>query len=1064
MQALLAYLALHSELPQPRQRVAFLFWPDASEPQAHNNLRQLLHQLRRVWPAADRYLAINTSAISWRGDVDVHLDVAEFVDTLALAYDAGRQMNATTTSTLLEQAVAMYRGDLLPQCYDEWITLERERLGQRYRQALDQLVTLLEEQRNYDAAIGYADKLLRYDRLDEDVYRRLMRLHALNQNRASALRVYHACATTLRRELAVEPSLATRDVYERLVQLETSSAVARVLDETLPLVGREREWSQVQEAWRRAVAGEAHLLLLGGEPGIGKSRLAEELVIWADRQGLATASARAYAAEGRLAYGPVADWLRGSALQVSLRHVDAVWLCEVARLLPELLNKRSDLPNLPPLAEPGQRQRFFLALAHAVLAAAQPLLLLLDDVHWCDPDTLEWLHFLLRFDPRARLLVMATARTDEMGEGHQLVTLLTGLRSAGQITEIALEPLDVAATAQLGAHVLGRALDPAQGNHLYRESEGIPLFVVETARMALTRDDQSPALRKQHARALPAVALGPTALPPKVHALIAARLAQLSNPARELASLAATIGRAFTIEALTAAYPDSQDSLIHALDELWRRRIVREHGADGYDFTHDKIREVAYSQSTSTRRRLLHRRVAQALEQIFSADLDRVSAQVAAHYEHSGQPGRAIAYYHRAAEVAQRIYANEEAIVLLQRGQRLLDGLPASQERDARELAVQTALGVSLVATKGYGAPEVMAAYRRSRELCQRLGQQPSPPLLRALATASITHAEFRQAHDLGDHLLTLAERDRDPVLLVEAHYVLSMALFWSGAFAPSRAHLELALGSYRAEHSPTHISLFTQDPGVVCLMRLALDLWLLGHIDQAREKREESVVLAQGLGHPFSLCYALAWGAMLSVHQRDAQAAREASEAAISVSREFQFTLWLSMGMVLQGWAVAEQGEVAGGIDLMRSGIATFQTTGSVYKLPYFNGLLAEQWGKQGHPEQGLALLNEALTAVEMTGERWCEADLHRRRGDLLLCQGDTDHAEMAFRRALAVARYQRAKTLELRAATSLARLWQCQGRRIEAHQMLGKICRFFPEELDTPELSEARSIRSDC
>ena len=362
------------------------------------------------------------------------------------------------------------------------------------------------------------------------------------------------------------------------------------------------------------------------------------------------------------------------------------------------------------------------------------------------------------------------------------------------------------------------------------------------------------------------------------------------------------------------------------------------------------------------------------------------------------------------------------------------------------------------MATRGYGAPEVMAAYWRSRELCQRLGQPPSPPVLRALAIASITHTEFRQAHDLGDHLLTLAERDRDPVLLVESHYVLGMALFWTGAFAPSRAHLERALASYRATQSSDHVVLYTQDPGVVCLIRLALDLWFLGYPDQAARKREECLALARNLAHPFSLGYALAWDALLHVHRRDAGAVREATKPAIAVSREHRLDLWLSMGTILQGWALAEQGEIEAGIDMMRGGLATFRGTGSLYKLPFFLGLLAEQWGKLGRVERGLTLLAEALAAVQRTGERWCEAELYRRKGELLL-HADAGEAEVAFLRALAVARYQTAKPLELRAAASLARLWQWQGKHSEAQQMLEAIRRQHPEGPDTPDLTDARS-----
>jgi hypothetical protein len=261
-----------------------------------------------------------------------------------------------------------------------------------------------------------------------------------------------------------------------------------------------------------------------------------------------------------------------------------------------------------------------------------------------------------------------------------------------------------------------------------------------------------------------------------VHAVISARLAQLSDSARATVSLAATIGREFTLDVLIQASDDDVDSLVGSLDELWQRRIVREHGTSAYDFSHDKLREVAYAEMSAVRRLTLHRRVARALEEVYAANLDAVSAQVATHYEQGGLAAQAVPYFQLAAGLAQRVYANAEAILLLNKGLALLASRPASQDRDELELALQTALGTSLVATAGYGASETLRVYTRSQELCQHLGKPPSPPVLRALAIASLAQAEFQQAHGLGDHLLSLATRDHDPVLLVEGHYVLGVS------------------------------------------------------------------------------------------------------------------------------------------------------------------------------------------------------------------------------------------------------------------------------------------------
>ncbi len=1268
-QSLLAYLVLHRGATQPRQHLAFLFWPDSTEAQARNNLRQALHQLRHTLADADRFLSADTTTLCWRANAPFSLDVADFERTLGAADAVERAADPAALRATLEQAVSLYRGDLLPSCYDDWILPEREQLHQHCQAALDRLVRLLEEQRDYATAIHHAQRLLRHDPLHEDTYLCLMRLHALNNDRAGALRVYHSCATVLERELGVDPSPATRAAYARLLSGDASPAppiaaapgnlptgtvtflftdiegstrlweqhphampgalarhdailrqaiathagmifrtvgdafcaafartpdalraaldaqralqrepwgvtglpqgrplrvrmavhtgvvetrdgdyighplnrLARILatahgsqmllsqatqelvcdglppDVALrdlgahrlkdltraerifqlvaadlpsdfpslkslgaqpdhlpvppaapppamvalaPLVGRQREWAQLQAAWQTTTAGGPGLVVLKGEAGIGKSRLAEELLAWTGQQGIIPAKTRSYAAEGRLSYAPVTEWLRSDPLRPALARLDTVWLTEVARLLPELLAERPDLPHPAPLTEYWQRQRFFEALARAVLQASQPLLLLIDDLQWCDQETLEWLHYLLRFDPQARLLVVGTARAEEVGAQHPLTPLLFDLHRTGHVTEIVLGPLDAAETAKLTAHIGGRELDVDQIVQLYRETEGNPLFVVETVRAGLGSSAfsvQSPELRND--RNLPPLTLN-AQLPPMVHAVIAARLAQLSAPARELASLAATIGRAFTFDVLARASDHDEDSLVRGLDELWQRCIVREQGATAYDFTHDKLREVAYDEVSPAHRRLLHRHVAQALETIHTSNLDPISGQVAAHFERAGLPEQAMRYYQRAAAVAQRVYANEEAISLLNKGLALLRTIPGGPERDARELTLQSALGVSLVASRGYGTAEVIDVCGRAQSLCESLGRPPSPPILRALALAHIVRAEFQQAHDLGDQLLGLAERDRDPVLLVESHYVLGVTLFWQGVFVSSRSHLEQAISHYDSQQSRMHIALYSQDPKVVCLCRLALDLWYLGYPHRAVQTCQEALALAHELAHPFSLAYAALFYTQLHNHLRAGKETQERAEAVIALCREHRLGFWLPAATVLHGWSLAEQGAIEVGIAEIREGMAAFQAIGAEYMRPYFLALLAEQYRKAGDVEQGLPLLAEAIATVDKRGERWCEAELHRTNGELLLMRGEDAAAEDAFARALAIARSQDAKSLELRVATSLARLWLRQARHAEARQLLAEIFGWFTEGFDTRDLQDARAL----
>ncbi|HVQ32223.1 MAG TPA: AAA family ATPase, partial [Vicinamibacteria bacterium] len=643
-QSLLAYLLLHADAPQSRAHLSFVFWPDASESNARNNLRQLLHQLRQALPDPDLYLRADANSVQWAPDSPYCLDVAVLESAVAEAEAAGRVRDAERRRACLERAVDACQGPLLPSCYDEWIGPERDRLALRCESAVAALVGVLEEQREYASAIVRVRHWLQHDPLDEEAYRWLMRLLALAGDRVAALQAYRQCAEVLRRELAAEPSAETVRAYERIRDAGGATGAPPPGGEREPtppssLVGRQAEWSTLREAWDRAAQGCVSFALVTGDAGIGKSRLAEELLTWAQRQGVTTARTRSYAAEGRLSLAPVSEWLRSDTLSPHLARLEDVWRVEVARILPELLAARPGLPRPEPMTEFGDRLRFFEGLTRAALAAPQPLLLLIDDLQWCDRETLEWLHFLSRFDPEARLLVLGTARSEELETAHPLPALLRQLRTASQLTEIALEPLDAAETANLAAQVGNRAFDTEAATRLYQETEGNPLFVVESMR-AESGGDPSPGVAGE----------GIPGLPPRAHAVIAGRLAQLSDHARETAAAAAVIGRAFDLDVLVRLMGD-EDVVTRALDELWRKRIVREQGPNAYDFTHDKLRDVAYGETSAPQRRRLHRRVAEALLAAHDKDLDPVSAQIAAHYESAGLFEQAIPHCTRAAVV-----------------------------------------------------------------------------------------------------------------------------------------------------------------------------------------------------------------------------------------------------------------------------------------------------------------------------------------------------------------------------------------------------------------------------
>ncbi len=867
LQSLLAFLVLSAGVPQLRQHVAFSLWPDTTEPNARNSLRQLLHQLRQALPEADRFLKGDGSTVYWERDESQSVDVWLFERNLALADEAERRGDAAGLRDALEKAAGQYHGDLLPACYDEWIGTARDDLQNRYRRACGRLVRLLEDAGDYRAAVGVAENMLRCDPLEEEGHALLMRLHALNGDIAGITGTYSAAIDTYRRELGSEPDASLQALYERLLTATTRSSggeasgsarAATAEAPSLALVGRRAEWQRLLAAWTAAAAGEAHLVLIGGEAGIGKSRLAEELFTWVKRHGLVAAHARSYGAEGRLSLSPVSEWLRNPALRAYWSGLDQVWLTEVARLLPELLEDDRRVPQPQPIAEAGGRQRFFEALARAVLAAPRPLLLSIDDLHWCDLETLEWLHFLLRFAREGGLLVLGTARIEESPADHPLSGLARKLLSEGRITRIDLSPLDAAETAKLAAQVVGSELDDIGAMRLYHETEGNPLFIVETAR--------SGAIGVQRKAGHAALAAGDGhTLPPRVHAVIAERLAQLSPFARSIAEIGSAVGQAFTLKLLLAAAMSDEEAAVKALDELWQRRVIRELNPGEFDFTHDKLREVALSEISPPQRRLYHRRLAHALEALNAQDLDSVAAQIAAQYEQAGMIEQAIPYYQRAASVAARLYANHDAIAILTHALALLAQLPPGTRRDAQDLTLQLALAPPYRITKGWTSREVDAALNRALLLSDRVGDMGQrAQTLYGLQSVHVVAGRLEKVEHTYAEMCELFERAQGapPPPFADSMYI--GAQLHMGRVAEASEGFERIV----AVHDPKHINDLQDSQGVNYLVLShawnAHALWCLGQPDRALESALAGVSFAHEYGQPFNEALAVTYLAML--------------------------------------------------------------------------------------------------------------------------------------------------------------------------------------------------------
>ena len=1041
LQSLLAYLLLHRHAPQSRQSLAYLFWPESGDSQARTNLRNALHLLRNQLPQAADFLLIESQTVQWRSqssaDVDV-IEISRLLQEAQAASDSSARRNA------LEQAVARYNGPLLPDCYDEWILPLREEWQQNYLNTVYTLIDLLAEQRDYRTAIEHAQRLLQYDALQETTYARLMQLHAALGDRATALRIYHLCRTTLDRELGVDPSPTTQAIYERLLNLEhdspiTAAAAAEPMRMATPLVGRDPAWRLLQELWGRASSGQPALLIVSGEAGIGKTRLVEGLAEWASRQGVTTAQAHCYTAGGRLAFAPIQAWLRTPALQRQLPKVAELWRGELARLLPELLTTAQSVSAASPMTETTQRRRLFEAMVHAIEQCPPPLLLVLDDIQWCDSDSLDWIEYLLRNAPQSRLLVVATQRSGESAPQDPLTNLRLRLNRTGHLHEIELARLNMAETGQLVANLTGRTATDNELAGLFVETEGNPLFIVETLRARLNGP------LEQAVDKLAEVLTVPTPLPPKIQSAIESRLVRLSPEARALADVAAVIGRAFTPTLLGAATGSSEDTLVQGLDELWQQQIIRDHGigasaVDAYDFTHDKLREVVYNTLSPMRLRLLHRRIAAALESLYPNRLESISPQIALHYERAGQRILAVSWYSRAARAAHQVSALQDALAHLDQGLTLLAGEERDAESEALELSLQMGRGALLLATRGYAAPQVEEALTRALQLCQQRGAGLIQrfQVLWGLSRYYLVKPDLDRGLAVSQQLLEIAQEQEDRELLVEAYTALGTHLFHRADLHAALAYFDQAIALYDRHQDGNHTLAYGQDPCVVSLSYGAWSCWCLGLTERAQAQTTRAIRLAEELGYPYNEAIAQTYAAVQFQFMADAPACLRQAELASAISTQHGFILWQSMADFLRGWAQTQLGQTEAGMQLMYDSAELFQSTGAELGAGYFGALLAETLGRQGQPEFGIIAMNEAFDLLARTQDRWCAAELHRIQGDLLLqlpSDESGDEATLAtnrqaaqdeFTTGLQLAEAQGAGWWAARCRQSLARLTQ--------------------------------------
>jgi predicted ATPase/class 3 adenylate cyclase len=838
----------------------------------------------------------------------------------------------------------------------------------------------------------------------------------------------------------------------------------------IPLVGREEELHLLLARWRRAVDGEGQVVLLSGEAGIGKSRIVRALRERLAGQPHTSLSHYCSPYHTASALYPVVNLLERAAgftredppdakldkLEAVLAQGTEGWV-EAVSLIAEVLGivagARYPSPNLSPQRK-AQRTLEVLVEQVEGLAARQPVLALYEDVHWIDPTTLAALGLLIERVERLPVLVLITFRPEFVPPWSR----------HAHLTQLSLARL----TRRHGAAMVtglagGKALPEDVLNEIVARTDGIPLFVEELTKTVL----ESGQLREAGDHYEVAGPLPQLAIPSTLQDSLMARLDRL-GPVKEVAQIGAVIGRDFDHQLLAAVLSSPEKRLNDALDQLVASELVFRRGAlpdATYTFKHALVQEAAYNSLLKSRRQELHARIAKVLEERFPDVAANRPEVLARHFTDAELTEQAVVYWHRAGQRAAERFAHKEAIAHLKKAVEALEKLPSSAARDQQELDLQIALGSPLIVTMGYSAPEVEQAYLRAQKLSRRLGDVAQ--LFTAtwgLWLLNLTRMQLKSARRLADELLSLARRQTDPGYLLQARHATWTTCLYLPELSAGADQAEQGLLLYDRDLHRSHRLLYGgHDPGVCAGSHQALSRWLLGFPDQAVVQAEEAVALARALAHSFSLILALTFFSFLRQFRRETGLAREHTQAVTTCCTEEGIApQYLATAGIVRGWADVHETTSMRGIAEIRQALDQLEAMQVRQRRSYYFGVLAEACGAVGEPEQALSALTKAAGFIEQTGEGLWEAEIHRLKGELLLQRSSErrDHAEVSFRKALNTARRQESKSLELRAAASLARLWADQGKRAEAQGLLAPVYEWFTEGFDTADLKDAKAL----
>jgi DNA-binding SARP family transcriptional activator/tetratricopeptide (TPR) repeat protein len=980
---LLAYLVLHPGAPQLRRHLAGLFWPDTTDAQARTNLRRELHRLRHALPDADAVLDVDATTLRWREDAAADVDVITFQHSAAEAEAARPSDGSDAFIAAAERAVTVYGGDLLPGLYEDWVQPERDRMRHICVGLLDPLATELQARGRFDLALRHARRRVEVEPLEEAGYRLVMTLEAESGDRAAALRTFHRCASVLERELGATPSPETVAVHDGLVSRPTSADRDGATPTAPPLVGRTEELDALRSMWSQGGSPQPLVALVAGEAGLGKSRVVQEVAAEVEREGGTVARARCFAARGRLALAPVAEWLRVPALRRGIQRLDEAARTEVLRLVPELATEPAtagagrDVERAP-LTDAWHRRRFFDALVEAVHAVGDPVLLVLDDLQWADHETLAWLEVLVNSPSDSPLLVLGTARSEELHDNPELVGLCRRLRARALLRDVELMPLDLHAVTELAAAIGGAPLAAAAVRELHSQTRGFPLFVIESVRWGSVRSV-------------------------RVEAVLGDRLGKLSPAAAALAQLAATVGRDFSLELLRAATDLDDTALLSAVDELWKRRLLREHSPTTYDFAHDLLRDSVHAQTAPPHRQLLHQRIADALESLHQDNVEAVAAQLAEHREQGGQPGRAVRYHWIAAESATRVFALDDAVDHYERALELLSDLPSGTPRDHQELKLLEACVPALHSLEGYASPTLGRLIERAISLAELLGQDE------ARVASQLAH--MGNLFVVG-HIEAALALTNELVTQVEDHPAQTgqICVFHAGALSSTGRLREAVDWFERVESLSEGGERFLYGFRVWVMGRAwrAHPLWLLGRPAEAAGSAEAALALAEEFDHPYTTAVALGYGAITYRLLGEAERAGELARRVRHSCDRHGFAYYGDWGRILEGRTLGG----AAGEALIREGFDGLKRANAGTRMPFWLSMLAEVLIASGREREAARNLVQARDWAEEHGDRWWLPEVLRLLASI---QGGREAVQLRTK-ALEVAREQGSRVLELR------------------------------------------------